>query len=299
MVQNTRITLVTAFDLYILDCRSQQVSPHTLRFYNGRLGLFLRWCDAGGVVYLDDIGPQHIKQYLVDAQERGNSSAYIHSHARAIKSFFNYCIRDELIEATPFRKVKMPVLEQKIKPAIPMRDIGKILKCCHCERDKTLVLFLLDSGLRASELCALNVEHIDFETGSVSVHKGKMGRGRIAQIGNKVRHQIKKYWIRERGGIPAGTEPAIGNERNGQRLVYAGLKQVMRRLRDESGVQLCSLHNFRRTFAINCLRSGMDIFTLARLMGHKDLTVLRSYLALLDDDLRAAHAKHGVVDNMF
>ncbi len=73
---------------------------------------------------------------------------------------------------------------------------------------------------------------------------------------------------------------------------------MMARLQQRSGVATCTCHTFRRTFAINCLRNGMNIYVLARLMGHADITVLRQYLPLIEDDLQEAHARFGAVDNL-
>ncbi len=72
----------------------------------------------------------------------------------------------------------------------------------------------------------------------------------------------------------------------------------MERLRKRSGVATCTAHTFRRTFALNCLRNGMNIYVLARLMGHADITILRQYLPLIEDDLQDAHARFGAVDNL-
>jgi integrase/recombinase XerD len=58
------------------------------------------------------------------------------------------------------------------------------------------------------------------------------------------------------------------------------------------------MHAFRRAFAVNSLRNGMDVVTLQRLMGHADLSVIDRYLALLDEDLQRAHDRYGVVDNL-
>ena len=72
----------------------------------------------------------------------------------------------------------------------------------------------------------------------------------------------------------------------------------MERLRRRSGVAACKCHTFRRTFAITCLRNGMNIYVLARLMGHVDITVLRHYLALVQEDLQEAHVRFGAVDHL-
>lgn len=292
------ITLDSAFELFLLDGKSRQFSEHTIRFYNGRLSLFLKWCESRNATHLHQITPHLIRRYLVDMQERKLSSAYIHSHARAIRTYLNYCVRDELITASPFDKVKMPLLEHPIKSALTAAEIGRILRACETERDRAIILFLLDSGVRSSELVALNRGDIDMDTGTITIRKGKMQRGRFAQIGIKARKQLMRYWAKERDQQPKPDEPAFVSERKKARLTYYGLAQALKRIRVRSGVKGCSPHNFRRTFALNCLRNGMDIFILARLMGHKDLTVLRGYLALVEDDLREAHGKHGVVDNL-
>jgi site-specific recombinase XerD len=83
-----------------------------------------------------------------------------------------------------------------------------------------------------------------------------------------------------------------------ERITYFGIAQLFKRLRKASGIKDCTAHTCRRTFALNCLRNGMDIFILVKLMGHSDLTILRQYLALVKDDLQKSHGEHGVIDNM-
>lgn len=85
---------------------------------------------------------------------------------------------------------------------------------------------------------------------------------------------------------------------SGDRLTYSGLRQVMRRRAIAAGVPVPSLHSFRRAFALACLRGGMDVYSLQRLMGHADLTVLRRYLLQTEGDLQVAHAKSGPVDRL-
>jgi len=260
--------------------------------------LILRWCDEQGIVHLDELTHHHIRQYLVYVQERDVSSIYVHDFAKALKAFLNYCVRDELIEVSPMKKVKMPKVEKKVLSAIDKLDIEKILKACRYERDKAICLFLLDSGLRARELLGLNVGDLNFASGEVTVRLGKGQKGRTTYIGPKTRKQVLRYFIRERGGTPAPRQSLfITQDDKENRLNYEGLKQLFRRLKEETGVQF-SAHSFRRTFAINSLRNGMNIYVLARLMGHVDITVLRVYLAITEVDLKAAHDQYGVVDNL-
>ena len=294
---DSRIRLKQAFDLFILEGQSRRFTAHTLRFYRGRLTLFLKFCDSQGVDRLTDLSHHHIRQYLVQLDDSGVSSAYHHSLARAIRAFLNYCVRDDLLDVSPFDKVQMPRLEKKVLESIAAGDIATLLKACRYERDKAIILLMLDSGVRASELCALNVSDIDFDTGEVIVRRGKGQKGRTVYIGPRTRKQVKRYFIREMDCEPSPSQPLFGSQKGGDRLAYYGLKQLFRRLRESTGIHF-SAHSLRRTFAINSLRNGMDIYTLAKLMGHTDISVLRAYLPLVNSDLRMAQERYGVVDNL-
>lgn len=286
-----------AFDMFMLDCEARRLTPATRQFYQYKLAPFVRWCEAEGLHALHELTAHHIRRYLISVSRRNLTSQYQHNIARAIRAFLNYCVRDELIEKSPFDKVQMPRLEKKILDALSPADIHAILRNCLSERDKALCLFLLDSGVRASELVALNVGDIDLKTGIVLVRLGKGQKARNTYIGARTRKQLKRYWAERRDTRPH--TPAFASEFKTGRLRVDGLVQLMERLQERSGVKTCTAHTFRRTFAINCLRNGMNVYVLARLMGHADITILRQYLPLLEADLHEAHERFGAVDNLF
>jgi integrase/recombinase XerD len=286
----------TALDLFLLDCEARRLTDQTLSFYRAKLSLFIRWYEADGIETIQDLSAHHIRRYLVHLHRRKLSSQYQHDIARAIRAFLNYCVRDELLEKSPFTKVQMPRLEKKILEAFSADDIRLILKSCVTERDRALCLFLLDTGVRASELLALNVEDIDLKTGMVTVRLGKGQKGRTTYVGARTRKQLKRYFA-ERKNLKE-RQPAFATEWSNRRLTLSGLIQIMGRLQERSGVTTCTCHTFRRTFALNCLRNGMNIYVLARLLGHTDITVLRQYLPLVAEDLQDAHARFGTIDHL-
>jgi integrase/recombinase XerD len=92
--------------------------------------------------------------------------------------------------------------------------------------------------------------------------------------------------------------PALFVSKDWERLTYDGLRQILERRTISAKLEKKpTLHAFRRAFALNMLRNGVDIFTLQRLMGHADLQVLRRYLAQNDQDNLLAHMRGGPVDN--
>jgi site-specific recombinase XerD len=291
-VQHCIITLTEAWELFALECRSRRLTPASIDFYRWRLQPFFAYCTESGVTTLDGIDAPLIRRYLVQLHERDLSEYSVHAAARAIRRWLNFCVAEELLDASPMRKVKMPTLNRPILPALSDADIRRIIAACHIRRDKAIVYILLDTGLRAAELVSLNGGDIDLHTGAIIV-TGKGRKERHVYLSPASQRELRRYY-RQRGR-PSANGPAFRSERNDQRLTRSGLFQLMRRLARASGVPNCKPHTFRRTFALTMLRQGCDLYTLQHLMGHEDVQMLRRYLAISDDDAQAAHDKYSPV----
>jgi integrase/recombinase XerC/integrase/recombinase XerD len=178
-----------------------------------------------------------------------------------------------------------------------MQDVHALVAACGSgfsgARDKAIIISLLDTGARATEFLALNLEDLDLAAGSALIRKGKGRKPRMVFLGRKSRRAIRAY-LRGRHD----SNPALWLTNDGDRMTYAALRGVVRRRAQSAALKHePSLHDFRRAFAINMLRSGVDVFALQRLMGHADLQVLRRYLAQTDADVQAAHMRGSPVDN--
>lgn len=149
--------------------------------------------------------------------------------------------------------------------------------------------------MRAAELLALNGGDVDEHTKAIFVRQGKGRKDRTVYLGVKARRALLKAWRERKPGAGA---PLWTGLRDGERLTESRLRQLLERIGQRAGVEHCSPHTFRRTFALWSLRAGMNIYTLARLIGHEDITVLRQYLALVEVDLRAAHEQASPVDRL-
>jgi integrase/recombinase XerD len=181
---------------------------------------------------------------------------------------------------------------------IPLQDLKAMLATCGRKRftdnrDRALLLALLDTGRRAMEFLSLNLGDVDLAVGAVAVRHGKGGKHRVTFLGTRSKRALRRY-LRHRPHR-SEDEPLWVTVRN-SRLAYSGLRSIMRRRAKLAGVATPSLHSFRRAFALTSLRNGVDVFSLQRLMGHADLTMLRRYLRQTSADLRAAHRKAGPVD---
>lgn len=283
-----------ALDLFLLDCRARRLTPSTQTFYRTKIQTFFKELE---IDTLQGVSGIHVRAGFAALADRGLSGQTQNNVARAIRAFFNFCVAEKLLPSSPMANIKLPKVERKVIQSLTTKEVRRILRACAHERDTAIVLFILDTGVRASELIALNVGDFDSETGTTTVRRGKGQKQRVIHCSLRTRREIARYLLeRERPGkgepLFAAIKPA------GERLTLSGIVQLFKRLSEASGVAGCQAHNLRRTFAIECLRNGMNIFILAKLMGHSDISVLRPYLALVEHDLQAAHAKASPVDKL-
>ena len=158
---------------YMLYNRAARLARKTLRFYEGQLRPFVQWCDELEVACVSGITPSIIRGYMVSLEDRGLRDSSIHAAARAIRAWLNFCVSEEYIEISPMDKVAMPRVSREILPSLQEEDVTRLLMACNSARDKAIVLVLLDTGLRASELVNLNGKDIDLNLGEIHVRRGK------------------------------------------------------------------------------------------------------------------------------
>jgi len=167
-------------------------------------------------------------------------------------------------------------------------------------RDGAILRVLLDTGIRASELCALTVADVDLTAGAARV-RGKsrlnagQGKERTVRLGSRTRKALWSYLAhREILDQPDAPLFATGDGRPYNRRM---LRTHLHRLGERAGVPDVYPHRFRHTFAVGYLRNGGDIYTLQNLLGHTSLDMVRRYLALAEADAEAAHRRASPVDN--
>ena len=285
-----QINLKDAVAIYVLDCESRRLTTKTVFFYRTSLQTFVTWAATVGVSTLAEITPTTIRQFQVHLADRGLSAVYQHNLARALRTFCNFAVAERLIASSPFQNIKLPILPKRILPALTPDEERRLLRAATV-RNRAIILFALRSGVRVEELCSLNVGLVDLASGAVQVINGKGQKSRITYIDAQARKALRLY-LASRGELP-NDAPLFISERGARRCTTNAIVQVMLKLQAKTGITYASFHTLRRTFAINCLRSGMNIHVLARLMGHADIQVLRRYLDMSEGDAAAEYASRG------
>ena len=244
-----------------------------------------------GVDHPSDITASKVRAYIGSMRDRDLSDYYIHNHARTIRTFLRFCYNEKYIPELP--SFKMPGIAQRQLLYLTAPDLQKVLKACTNKRDKALILLMVDTGARRAEVCALNWEDVDIQTGIVRIIEGKAGKTRTVVVGVETRRALLAY----RKELNPELRNPLFQTTDGQRFQYMGFRSVFDRIGKRAGVKVTP-HALRRTFATLSLKSGMNPLHLQALMGHTTLEMTRKYIAMVDDDLVVAHREHGPIDNL-
>jgi len=298
--------LATWLESFYLDRKIQNVSAGTLYFYRAKIKLFLEFCEQVSVQRIGQITPSVVREYLLFLEAKGHNPGGIHAAYRVLRTFLYWWEAETEPEGWKnlIKKVKAPKLAVEPLAPVPLDAVERMLAVCKGKdllslRDKALLLFLLDSGARAAEVCAVNLEDVDLISGGVFVKCGKGRKPRTVFEGQKARRALRGYLkARFVGKVLSIEKGACWINRDGERLTYWGLNEMIGRRARSAGIEKPELHDFRRAFAINFLRNGGDVYSLQKLMGHADLQVLRRYLAQTNEDLRVAHERFSPVEGM-
>jgi site-specific recombinase XerD len=285
---------------FILDVRSANRSDATVSFYREKLNRFLVFLEAQGVTEPTGIDAKLLRAFLVELSAERTTGG-VHAHWRAVRAFVRFLVREEAIADNPLNKVRSPKVDQELLDPVPLATVEALLKTCDKSeigrRDKAMLLTLLDTGLRASELTTLNIGDVDLNDGSIMVRRSKSRKGRVVFVGRHTSRAIAAY-LRMRSAVGPLDPLWLAYHRGGEqtRLTNEGARDVLRRRAKQAEVKAPSLHSFRRAFALTMLRNGADVVSLSRLMGHGSLPVIQRYLKQLKDDLGAVHQQHSPVD---
>lgn len=290
-------TLAAAF---LLDRKAQNMTSQTQRFYRMKLEYFINWLDAQAVKTVTELTPELLREFFIYLSEHGHNTGGVHAYFRAIRTFLHWYAAEFEPEGwrNPLQKIKPPKVDIKPLEPVPLEHIRAMLETCKRgkftdERDRAILLFLLDTGVRAGELLALDRQDVDIITGDTIVRKSKSRKPRTVFLGRQTRRALRAYLK-----LRTDAARALFVSGDGERLKMAGLRQIMVRRAKRADVPVPSLHSFRRAFALTMYRAGVDLLTIQRLLGHSDLSLLERYIKQNAEDLRSAHERGSPVDNL-
>lgn len=234
-----------------------------------------------------DMKVDDIRYFLGLSKKRGLKNSSIENQRSYIASFFQWLHDEEEIEKNPCRKIKTIKVEEEIRLPFSPVEIDKLRSSCKRTIDRAIMELLLSSGVRCEELCNLKVVDIDLSKRIVNVKCGKGGKDRVTFMSDVAAEHIRKYLNSRKLIGPFLFIPASKNDRFSTRSIEA----IVGRTGLRAEVEDVHPHRFRRTFATDLYKHGMDIASISKLMGHANIEVTKRYVHISNEQLYSEYRR--------
>ena len=276
----------------------RNASPLTLKSYRSdlaRLLQFLVSTDAG-LHEPRDVSIGQLRGYVADLHQRGYARSTIARRLASLRSLFEYCRREKLVESNPARALRTPRQGRRLPHFLSTEQVAKLLETPPDDqpaglRDRAILETLYSAGLRVSELVSLDLADWDRDSNVLRV-RGKGRKERIAPVGRFAAAAILD-WLQHRktDNSPSATDvDAIFLNRFGRRLSARSVGRMLEKHIAAAGLdQLTSPHTLRHSFASHMLVGGADLRSVQELLGHKSLTTTQIYTHVSTRRLRETY----------
>ncbi|MCD6132215.1 MAG: tyrosine recombinase [Candidatus Hydrothermae bacterium] len=271
------------------------LAKNSIESYKRDLYQFLEFVqEAMGIKDVENIRRADIREYVSALIQYGFSKKSVERKLSALRGFFKYLKRIQVISSNPVLGIQNPKEERYLPMVIPEKRINEMLDNWIPEsimeaRDKSIIELMYSSGLRASEVISLKWENLDLKTMELRV-KGKGGKERIVPLGKRAREALKVYvnFL----GDKLNKSNFVFLNRFGKKLSRKGLWLIIKK-RFETMAFMYGVHphTLRHSFATHLLNHGADLRSIQELLGHASLATTSIYTNLSIQSLQEIYKK--------
>ena len=276
----------------------RNLSPETLRAYEGDLRLFEEFCSRAAVTLPGEVDYRLLRRYLANLQTRGYARSTLARRSSALRGFFRFLVQRGYLESDPAAALSPPRRDRRLPRVLRLEEIdtAQSKQGMHIYRtslrDMALVELLYATGMRVGEMAGLDLEDVDLKRGEVRV-LGKGRKERVIPVHDAACQLLAAYIAKERPMLAANATRRDASETplflsvRGRRLSDRGIRRVVERFfRGLEGGRRVSPHTLRHTFATHMLQGGADLRTVQELLGHVDLSTTQIYTQLNKGQLK-------------
>ncbi len=283
----------------------RNVSPYTVRNYtsdlvgNSKRGTakgFFQFLRLRNIESLDKADKWVLRDYLAYLSNQGIAKASIARKLSAIRSFYRFLARENILDTNPLEHSTSPKLDKRLPEFLTIEEVIRLLQAPNLStpqglRDRALMELIYASGLRVSELVRLNIDNINMESREIRVW-GKGSKERIVLMGELAATAINNYLangrpklqVKERG------DEALFLNRDGKRLTDRMVQILIHKYAELAGIdKSVHPHLLRHTFATHMLDGGADLRVVQELLGHANLSTTQIYTHVTHNQARKVY----------
>ncbi len=275
-------------------------SENTRVAYKNDLGQFLAYVKKNAVPPVQDWGSvtkDHLVAYILSLKgEREYASTTVARKVAAIKSFFHFLVAEGFVKDDPTATLDSPRVKKYLPRAISQEDVERLLDAPgksdepRTVRDRAILELLYATGMRVSELVALNEGDVDLASASVRCF-GKGGKERVIPVYPRAVQAVEGYVTKGRVRLlRQSDEKALFLNQRGERLTRQGLWLIVKGYVRQAGIKVAvTPHTLRHSFATHMLRGGADLRNVQELLGHANIATTQVYTQVSNERLREVY----------
>ena len=235
-----------------------------------------------------NMGTYDIRYYLA-CKTKSVSNRTLENTRSYISSFFQWMTNEEIISKNPLSNIKPIKYTDEVRLPFSDIEIDQLRSACKDASDRALIEILLSTGIRVSELALMDIQDIDFATNTIHIKHAKGNKERIVYMTAIAAKYLKDYIINRKYN-----NTAVIMSHRGKRMDCGSIRYRLKTIAKKADVENVHPHRFRRTFATNLAKKGMDIQDIQKLLGHSNISTTMVYITLDDEKIKASYIKYVV-----
>ncbi|MGH2398447.1 MAG: site-specific tyrosine recombinase XerD [bacterium] len=298
-------TFALHVDAFLAYARAEEgLAFRTIEAYKQDLDDFARYLRPRGPANPGDVTRAAVTLYLVTLRRRGRAPATVKRRAAAIRSFYHYLLREQLVSSDPTLDLGAPKLPRRLPKTLSIQEIDRLMSSPDPSRpeglrDRAILELMYGSGLRVSELLGLNLGDVDLGAELVRC-TGKGDKERFVPVGTKAVSALLSY---QRSGRPAlarrRVTQALFISRRGNRLTRQGCWKLFKQYARKARItRPLTPHVLRHSFATHLLEGGADLRAVQEMLGHASIGTTQVYTHVTRDHLRGVYTRAHPRDGM-
>jgi integrase/recombinase XerC len=295
-----KATISEATEAFLRGAAAERdLSPHTLAAYRSDLTQFAAWISKRKIRALNDVTRTHIRAFVAELSgRRGLARRTIARKVSAVRSLLVWAAENDLVADNPTVGVAVPKLDRPLPRVLREPDVAALCDLPPADdpiglRDRAILELLYASGLRVSELCALDLDDLDLAQ-NMLIATGKGRKERKLPFGRPAAAALTTYLhaarpaLLERSGMRTQTAPLFVNSR-GRRIGPRTVRAMITKYTRAEGIKEISPHDLRHSFATHLLDGGADLRSVQELLGHENLATTQIYTHVSTERLKAVY----------
>jgi integrase/recombinase XerD len=274
-------------------------SEHTISAYRNDLSGLTEFMSNQGLSSWAAVDRQNMLGYMLHLKERGYVATTVARKVAAARSFFGFMVAEGQIKNDPTENMSSPSVGKALPKPIPLEQVRLLLEqptklsSAEAKRDAAMLELLYASGMRISELVALNIGDVNTEGNYFVRCFGKGRKERIVPLYEKIATSIKNYIAEDRPKLAHGkSETALFLNARGDRITRQGFWQKLKEYAKSAGLSSqISPHTLRHSFATHMLSGGADLRSVQELLGHANISTTQVYTHLTTEQVRRTYDK--------